>query len=60
MPVKSYKIAIVSPNDGELVSDVWLSDDEIQTLKRLRQALRPTAITAPRIVIYDNGACKSV
>lgn len=57
---KSYKIAIVSPNDGELITDVWLTDDELGALKRIRQALRPTAITAPRIIIYDNTACKPV
>lgn len=60
MPVKSYKIAIVSPNDGEIVADVWLDDYELRTLQRLRRALAPTAITAPRIIIYNNTACKPV
>lgn len=57
---KSYKIAVVSPTDGELVADVWLDDDDVQTLKRLRAALKPTAITAPHIIIYDNTSCKPV
>lgn len=57
---KSYKIAVVSPNDGELVADVWLTDDEIRALQRIRKALAPTSITAPRIVIYDNTECKPV
>lgn len=57
---KSYKITVVSPTDGELVTDIWLDDDEVQALKRLRAALKPTSITAPRIIIYDNTECKPV
>lgn len=58
--MKSYKIAIISPHDGELVADVWMTSEEVRMLKRLRTALVPTSITSPRIIIYDNTDCKPV